>query len=173
VLAPFIERAAGSWRRFLSRSQCLRRSVEGHVADISQVQRGAGVRRPAVACLSASAGDKKGDNAGLAGTWGNKDGELKIEFAGKDTMRIAPHGDSAIIAIVCDYTVAKAGLVQAKVTGFEGKEQAQKKIAELLPVGSQFSFKWSAKGDSASLADVTGKSVEILKSHLEGDFEKK
>ena len=77
------------------------------------------------------------------------------------------------MAIVCNYTLAKDGLVKAKVAGFEGKEQAQQKIAQLLPVGSQFSFKWSAKGDTARLQEVKGEKVEVLKAHLEGEFEKK
>src|SRR5262245_36314721 len=54
----------------------------------------------ALASLSASADDQKGNKPALSGTWGKKDGELKIEFADKDVMKIAPHGDSAVIAIV-------------------------------------------------------------------------
>jgi hypothetical protein len=109
----------------------------------------------------------------LSGTWGKKDGELKIEFADKKVMKIAPHGDSALIAIVCSYTVEKEGTVKAKITGFEGKEEAKKKVKELLPVGVKFSFKWKVKDDTAKLDGVKGKDVETLKSHLEGDFEKK
>src|SRR5262245_23936774 len=90
----------------------------------------------------AAADDKKGDKPALSGTWGKKDGEPKIEFAGKGVMKIAPHGDSAVIAVVCDYTVEKEGLVKAKITGFEGEVEVKKHVAEKLPVGTEFSFKW-------------------------------
>src|SRR5262245_24734062 len=99
----------------------------------------------ALASLAATAGEKKGDKPALSGTWGKKDAELKIEFAAKGVLKIAPHGDSAMIAIVCDYAVEKEGLVKAKVTGFEGKEEAKKHVGEKLPVGTEFSFKWKVK----------------------------
>jgi hypothetical protein len=126
-----------------------------------------------LASLSASAGDKKGDKPALTGTWSKKDGDLKIEFADKGVLKIVPHGDRAVLALVCNYTVAKEGVVKVKITGFEGKEGAKKKAAEKLPVGLKFSFKWTVKGDAARLDDLTGDNVEAFKSHLEGDFEKK
>jgi hypothetical protein len=129
----------------------------------------------ALASLAATANAKKGDKPALSGTWGKKDGELKIEFADKAVLKIAPHGDSAVIAIVCDYTVEKGGLVKAKVTGFEGKEEVKQKVEKHLPVGLKFSFKWTVKGDAARLDELTGKgdNIETLKSRLEGDFEQK
>jgi hypothetical protein len=76
---------------------------------------------------------------------------------------------------VCNYTVDKKGRVKAEITGFEGKkEETKKKISEHLPVGLEFSFKWTAKGDTAKLADLKGGKVpEKFKTHLEGDFKKK
>jgi hypothetical protein len=127
----------------------------------------------ALAGLAAAADEKKADKPTLSGTWGKKDGELKIEFGDKGTLKIAPHGDSAVIAIVGDYTVNKEGRVKVKVTGFEGKEEAKKRLAEVVPVGLQFGFKWAVKGDGARLGDLTGDKAEHLKAHLEGDFEKK
>jgi hypothetical protein len=127
----------------------------------------------ALAGPAATADDKKGDKPALSGSWGKKGGELKIEFADKAVLKIAPHGDSAVIAIVCDYTVGKGGLVKAKVTGFEGKEEAKKHLGEKVPVGTEFSFKWKVKDDTAKLDDLKCVKVEQLKSHLEGDFEKK
>src|SRR5262245_26450416 len=127
----------------------------------------------ALASLAATADDKKGDKPALSGTWGKKDGELKIEFADKGVLKIVPHGDSAVLAIVCDYTAEKEGLVKAKVTGFEGKEEAKKKVQEHLPVGFKFNFKWTVKGDAAKLDNLTGNKVEAFKAHLEGDFEQK
>src|SRR5215831_8094646 len=117
----------------------------------------------ALACLAATADDKKGDKPALSGTWGKKDGELKVEFADKGVMKIAPHGDSAVIAIVCDYTVEKEGLVKAKVTGFEGKEEAKKHVAEKVPVGTEFSFRWKVKKDTAKLDDLKCGKLEQLK----------
>ena len=77
----------------------------------------------ALVSLTATAEDKKSDPPALSGTWGKKDGELKIEFTGKDVLKIAPHGDSAVIVIVCDYKVEKEGLVKAKVTGRKGSKK--------------------------------------------------
>src|SRR5947208_1479979 len=89
-----------------------------------------GARLFALICASPLANGVEGDKPGLSVAWSKKDGELKIEFAGGSTMKIAPHGDSNVIAIVCDYTVENGTLVKAKVTGFEGSsEEAKKKIA--------------------------------------------
>jgi hypothetical protein len=128
----------------------------------------------ALAGLAATADGEKGDAPALSGAWVKKDGELKIEFASKGVMKIAPHGDSAAIAIVCDYTVEKEGRVKAKVSGFEGKEEAKQHVAQRLPVGTELGFKWAAKGNAARLSDLrSDKAPEMLKAHLEGDFEKK
>jgi len=121
-----------------------------------------------------AADDAPSDKPAFAGKWGKKQGELIIDFADKDVLKIAPHGDSALIAIVCDYTVEKEGLVKVKVTGLEGQEEITKKVQEHVPVGLEFNFKWKATGNAARLEDVkSGNNIDMLKSHLEGDFEKK
>jgi hypothetical protein len=117
------------------------------------------------------ADDKKDDK--LSGTWAKKDAELKIEFADKDVMKIAPHGDPAFINILCSYSLEKAGRVKAKITDFEGKEEVKKQVQAQFPVGYTFSFKWEPKDNISKLEDVTGDNVANLKSHLEGEFEKK
>src|SRR5262249_7155259 len=103
---------------------------------------------------------------------GKKDGELKIEFADKNVVKFLPHGTSDVLAIVCSYKVEKER-VKVEVTGFEGKEEAQKKVQEHLPIGTTFSFQWKVEGDAARLNDLKGKDVAKLKSHLEGEFERK
>jgi hypothetical protein len=125
-----------------------------------------------LASLPASADEKKGDKAALSGTWGKKDGKLTIEFPDHGVMKIAPHGDSACV-VVCRYRIEKAGLVKVKITGFEGQEEAKKKLQETVGVGLKFTFKWKVNGDTARLDDVVGDHVEMVKSHLEGDFEQK
>src|SRR5262249_30266162 len=127
----------------------------------------------ALAGPAATAGEKKGDKAALSGTWGKKDGEPKSEVADKGLLKVAPRGDSAVVALVCDYTVAKGGLVKAKVTRLEGKEEVTKKAAEKVPVGTEFSFTWKVKDDTARLDDLKCEKVEQFKSHLEGDYEQK
>jgi hypothetical protein len=121
----------------------------------------------------ASADNKGGDKPALSGTWSKKDGELKIEFADKHVMRIIPHNDREVLTIVCKYTVEKASRVQAEVTGIEGREDAKKQVQQHLPIGFQFSFQWKLNGDAAQLGSVKSGEVERLKSHLEGDFERK
>jgi hypothetical protein len=133
-----------------------------------------GSRLLAVICTSHLIEASEADQPALSGTWSKKTGEAKIEFPDATVMKIAPHGDSTVIAIVCDYTVENRTLVKAKVTGFEGtSEQAKKKLAEHLPVGMEFTFQWTANGDSGALESVKGDKVETLKAHIEGSYAKK
>jgi len=134
-----------------------------------------GLRFGVVACgvlavaLHGASGQGKDDKP--SGAWGKKDGEVKLAFA-DGVLKVAPHGDPAVILIVCDYTVEK-GVVKAKVTGLEGKEEVKKKAQGVVPVGLKFEFRWKPAGDAAKLEDLTGENVEPLKAHLEGDFEAK
>ena len=127
----------------------------------------------ALAGLSASADDKKGDKdkSAPAGVWQLKDGELRIEFADKGVLKISPHGKDELILIQCKYNVEKDGSVKAKVTELSG--QAKDKVKDVVPVGYEFSFKWNAKDDAATLDGVKGDNIEHLKSHLEGKYGKK
>jgi hypothetical protein len=121
--------------------------------------------------LAASADEKK-DQA-LSGVWALKGGELKIEFADKNAIKIFPHGDSDVIVLLCEYSLDKEGRVKAKITGFEGKDEAKEAAKNNLPLGTQFSFKWKVKDDSAMLDDVKGDQAEHLKAHLEGEYSQK
>lgn len=122
-----------------------------------------------LAGVRAGADDKKP----LTGTWALKGGETKIEFVDKENLKVMPHGDANVIALVCSYTVDKNGVVKAKLTELQGKEEVREKAKGHLPVGLEFSFKWQVKNDTARLDDLKGDKVEPFKSHLEGDYEKK
>jgi hypothetical protein len=127
-----------------------------------------------LACSAlALADDKKDDKdkPALAGTWARQGAELQIEFADKEVLKIYPHGDKDVITVVCKYTLTKDKRVKATITELEGK--AKEKAKDAIPVGLEFSFTWQAKGDVATLDDVAGKNVELLKSHLEGKYEPK
>lgn len=133
-----------------------------------------GARLLALTCALPLAERGEGDKPALSGAWTKTGGELIIEFTDGSVMKIAPHGDSTVIAIVCDYTAENGTLVKSKVAGFEGtSEEAKKKIAEHLPVGVEFSFQWTTSGAGARLENVKSDKAEALKSHLEGTFEKK
>jgi hypothetical protein len=121
---------------------------------------------------SASADDKK-DKPALSGTWVQKEGEHKIEFSDKNVMNIFPHGENKVIVIVCEYAVEKENHVKAKITGFEGNDDAKNTVKELIPVGTEFTFQWKVKDDTAKLDDLKCDKVEQLKSHLEGEYGKK
>jgi hypothetical protein len=125
--------------------------------------------------MPTAANDKKDekDQPALSGVWSRKGAELKIEFSDKDVMKIFPHGDNEAISLVCKYSIAKEGLVKAKLTEFEGKQEVKDKVKELVPLGLEFTFKWNVKDDTATLGDVKGEKSEILKAHLEGDYEEK
>lgn len=119
----------------------------------------------------ASADEK--DKPALSGSWVQNGGELKIEFSDKDVMTIFPHGENKVIVIVCKYTVEKGGRIKAKITEFDGKEEAKEQIKEKLPLGLEFSFKWTAKADTATLDDLKGDKIELLKAHLESKYDQK
>jgi hypothetical protein len=131
-----------------------------------------------LAGLSASADDKKDkDKPALSGVWMLKTGDvtshkMKIEFS-EHKIKISPHGDNQVIVVICEYTAAKRGLVKAKITEFEGKDEVKEKVKQTLPVGTAFSFKWEVKDDNAKLSDLKGDKVEHLKSHLEGEYSRK
>ena len=61
--------------------------------------------------------------------------------------------------------------MKAKISELQGsaKDMAKDKI----PVGLEFTFKWTAKDGNAELAEVKGENTDIFKSHLEGKYEKK
>jgi hypothetical protein len=122
-----------------------------------------------MASLSASAGGKN-DKTALSGVWVLKGAELKIEFPAKDVLKISPHGDSKVIALICKYTADKDGVVKAEITGFEGKDEVKDKVKDKLPIGTQFRFKWKVADDTAKLNDLKGDQSEHLKSHLEGEY---
>ena len=125
-----------------------------------------------LAGMSASAeGQKDKGKPALDGVWVQQGGQLKIEFADKDVVKFLPHGDSQVIAVVCSYALDKDKRVKAKVTALEGEKAAKAK--EVLPIGLEFSFTWQVKDGVATLGDVQGKNVDVLKGHLEGKFDKK
>jgi hypothetical protein len=109
----------------------------------------------------------------LSGKWSRKEGHMRIEFTGKDAVTLYPHRDKADIAIVCKLAIDKEGVVKVKITEFEGKDEIKEQIKRRYPVGFEFQFTWKAKGDTALLDNVDGKDAEGLKSHLEGEYEKK
>jgi hypothetical protein len=119
--------------------------------------------------FSASADDKK---APFTGTWSKKDGELRLEFTGTDGLKIHPHGDKIQFAVVCEYT-AKDGTVTAKITDLEGSAEHKEKAKQVVPIGSEFKFKFAVTKDSAKLEELTGDKADAIKAMLEGDFEAK
>lgn len=119
------------------------------------------------------ADDKKDEKAATTGSWKKKDGQTIVEFVDKGELKLHPHGDKEEIVVECSYTVDKKGVVKAKVTGHAGKEEIKKKLKEVLPVNTEFTFKWTLDGETASADDLEGKDVDGLKTHLEGKYEKK
>lgn len=119
---------------------------------------------------SASADEKR---KSPAGTWGKKEGQAKIDFPEKEIMKIAPHGNDEVIVITCKYSVDKDGVIKAKVTGLEGKDEIKEKAKNIMPVGLEFSFKWTVDDHNATLDELKGENLDSFKSHLEGGYELK
>jgi hypothetical protein len=126
-----------------------------------------------VLAVPPASADNKTDKPSLSGVWVLKGGETKIEFCDKNVVKICPHGDDTVIAVICEYTVEKEGLVKAKITAYEGKDEVKDIVKEKLPLGTEFSFKWHLKDGTAKLDDLKGDQVELLKSHLEGEYSPK
>jgi hypothetical protein len=131
----------------------------------------AGVALVLVGVSAAAAGQKDKAKPALEGLWVQQGGNLKMEFCDKQVLKISPHGDDQVILVVCSYTVAKDKRVQAKITELQGNKADKAK--EVVPVGQEFSFTWQVKDGVATLGDLQGKNVDMLKSHLEGQFDKK
>ncbi len=125
----------------------------------------------ALASLPAAGGDKGAKTAAPEGDWQLKGGKLTLAFEGKDVLRISPHGQDQVILVVCKVSAGKDGTIKATITELEGKEKA--KAQDVLPVGTAFTFTWKAKGNTATLADVRGDKADVLKAHLEGEYEAK
>jgi len=116
---------------------------------------------------------KEDDKPALAGVWVKKEGELKLDFSEKDILLISPHGENKVVVIRCETKGDKDGVVRAKIADIEGKDEAVRMIKEKLPIGTEFSFKWTVTKESATLEDLKGEKIEIFKMHLEGEFGKK
>ncbi len=143
------------------------------------IPRRAFLSRAALACAAlavpcvAAADDPKADTDRPArtGVWVRQKGEVTIEFLDKDALTIAPHGKAALLLLRCKYTVDRKGRIQARITDLEG--DAKDKARDVVPVGLEFSFRWSGKGTTATLDGVKGDKVEAFKAHLEGKYDKK
>src|SRR5262249_320971 len=107
----------------------------------------------------------------LSGTWKQKDGQQEIEFTDKDHLTISAHQGDLLIR--CRYKVEKEGGVKVEIAELDGKDELKEKAKDKLPVGFEFRFKWKARSETATLDDVMGEKAELLKSHLEGDYERK
>jgi hypothetical protein len=56
---------------------------------------------------------------------------------------------------------------------FEEKAELTDEVKQVAPVGLEFSFKYKAKGDAATLDGLKGDKTDALRAHLEGDYEQK
>jgi hypothetical protein len=118
-------------------------------------------------CGVAAAEDKP---AALSGTWTRESGglDLKIEFSGKDALKMSAFHDENGAIVTCKYTV-KDGLVKAKVTKVEIKGDFKAAPKE----GIDFTFKWKVKHDTGTLDDFTAGGMETAKPVIEGEYVKK
>src|SRR5262245_16559423 len=165
------KRALANLFRF-ARSPCLSRRVVMLCSWIRSAFVWTGALVVVAAGPLLSADDAK-DKPAASGTWLKKDGELRLEFADKDVLKIAPHGDKAPLVIVCSYTIAKDGTVKAKVTDIEASDEIKEKVKGKISVGLEMTFAWKVKDDLATIDDLKGENTEIFKSHMEGEFARK
>ena len=119
-----------------------------------------------------TADDKKKDDKEkpLSGAWVRESNglDLKVEFTGKDALKMSAFGDDNGVTVTCKYTV-KDGVVKAKVTKVEVKGDFKSAPKE----GLEFTFKWKVKGDTAALDDFEAEGLEAAKPVLEGEYAKK
>jgi hypothetical protein len=114
-----------------------------------------------------------GDQPAPSGVWERKNGDhlLFIEFGPKDALKItASHGDKGV-TVTCTFSTTKEGVVKGKITELEERGI---NIKEKLPVGTEFSFTWEVKGDTATMGNMKSEQgQDILQNHLEGTFDRK
>ena len=91
----------------------------------------------------------------LSGTWTRQEGQTKIEFSGKDVMKIYPHGDNKVIAVVCEYTAEKKPDQDVKDQLRTRRRQRRRSGGQLHHVGlTGLAFK-------AALSESLGYRVQI------------
>lgn len=116
----------------------------------------------------APADDKK--DAPLGPSWERESSgiDLKFEF-GKDTMKMTVFNGENGAIITCKTTTDKDGVIKATVT-----EAVEKGTFPPTPKkGFEFSFKWKADGDKATLSDLKGEGLDDAKALIEGEYKKK
>lgn len=120
--------------------------------------------------LNPAIADDKKDEKDKAPVWERESNgiDLKFEF-GKDTLKLtAFNGENGAI-ITCKTTTDKDGVVKATVT-----EAVEKGNFPPTPKkGFEFSFKWKADGDTATLSDLKGEGLDEAKGLIEGEYKKK
>ena len=117
--------------------------------------------------------DDKNDKPTLSGCWGMKDSEPTLKFTPEGGLTIYPHGDNNAISIECTYTLSKEGLVKVKVKNIDAPEKVIDQVKNVISIGLEFEFHWTADGDKAKLEGMEGKDVEHIKDRLEGEYAKK
>lgn len=128
----------------------------------------------AAVAASAPADDKKDDKdkPALSGTWTREAGGLDIKFEflkdKKDVVKVsAMAGDNGVV-VTAKYEV-KDGRVKLTVTDAEEKGE----FPNVPKKGMELSFKWSVKGDTATLDDLEGEGLDEAKPVLEGEYARK
>lgn len=110
------------------------------------------------------------DKAALSGTWAREANGLDLKFTfEKDTFKVSAFSGADGVIVTCKYTVEKDGTVKAKMTKVEEKGSFPAKP----PEGTEFSFKWKVKDNTATLDEFKGAGLEEAKTVLEGDYQKK
>jgi hypothetical protein len=103
-----------------------------------------------------------------AGTWTRESSGAEITFAftGKDAVTVTvAAGENGLVA-KGTFAVDKKGAVKVTIT--EVKELGN--FPAKPPKGFEFGFKWTVKGDVATLDDLTGDKIEDAKSIVEGEY---
>lgn len=115
--------------------------------------------------------DDKKEKPALSGVWTREANglDLKFDFTGKDTFKASAFAEANGVIATCKYTAEKGGVVKAKITKVETKGDFKAGPKE----GLEFSFKWTVKGDTATLDDLKGEDLDQAKPVLEGEYDRK
>lgn len=123
----------------------------------------------AVFVVPAVAQDKKETPAEPTTTWEREVQGVILRFQfTPETLKITGMIDENGFVATCKITRGDDGLVKVKITKVEEKGQAPAKPS----VGTEFSFKWKEKGDTAVLSDLKGEEVEDAREFVEGEYKK-
>jgi hypothetical protein len=103
-------------------------------------------------------------------TWERTASDIVLTFQfGKDTLKVTAFSGENGTIFSCKTKTDKDGVIKATVTESEEKGN----FPPTPKKGFEFSFKWKADGDKATLSEFKWEGLDEAKEIVEGEYKKK